>query len=101
MNFIHRPRRCLLYTSIIGNYRWWEKPFYAVGLTCYDLLAGRKALGRSLPMLKRSVLKEIPSLKHEDVYKRQRNFSSLRVKTCMRIPGRESSGTEDYHLPYW
>ena len=45
---------------IIGNYRWWEKPFYAVGLTCYDLLAGRKALGRSLPMLKRSVLKEIP-----------------------------------------
>ena len=50
---------------IIGNYRWWEKPFYVVGLTCYDLLAGRKALGRSLPMLKRSVLKEIPSLKHE------------------------------------
>lgn len=50
---------------IIGNYRWWEKPFYAVGLTCYDLLAGRKGLGRSLPMLKHSVLKEIPSLKQE------------------------------------
>lgn len=49
---------------IIGNYRWWEKPFYTIGLTCYDVLAGRLALGRSLPLLKRTVLKEIPSLKH-------------------------------------
>lgn len=49
---------------IIGNYRWWEKPFYTIGLTCYDVLAGRLGLGRSLPMLKRTVLKEIPALKH-------------------------------------
>ena len=50
---------------IIGNYRWWEKPFYTIGLTCYDLLAGRLGLGRSLPLLKRTVLKEIPALKHD------------------------------------
>ena len=25
---------------IIGNYRWWEKPFYTIGLTLYDLLSG-------------------------------------------------------------
>ena len=23
---------------IIGNYRWWERPFYTIGLCCYDLL---------------------------------------------------------------
>ena len=26
---------------IIGNYRWWEQAFYTIGLTCYDVLAGR------------------------------------------------------------
>lgn len=50
---------------IIGNYRWWEKPFYTLGLTCYDVLAGRLGLGRSHPMLKRSVRKEIPALRQE------------------------------------
>lgn len=48
---------------IIGNYRWWEKAFYTIGLTCYDLLAGRLGLGRSMPLLKRTVRKEIPALK--------------------------------------
>ena len=35
---------------IIGNYLWWEKPFYTIGLTFYDLLPGSMSLGRSLPM---------------------------------------------------
>ncbi|HAZ03313.1 MAG: FAD-dependent oxidoreductase [Bacteroidetes bacterium GWF2_42_66] len=48
---------------IIGNYRWWEKAFYTIGLTMYDVLAGRLGLGRSLPLLKRTVRKEIPALK--------------------------------------
>lgn len=47
---------------IIGNYKWWEKPFYAIGLTVYDVLAGKRGLGRSLPMSKKSVLKEIPQI---------------------------------------
>lgn len=47
---------------IIGNYLWWEKPFYTVGLTFYDLLAGRMGLGRSLPMSKKSVVKHIPQI---------------------------------------
>lgn len=47
---------------IIGNYKWWEKPFYAIGLTIYDILAGKRGLGRSLPMSKKSVLKEIPQI---------------------------------------
>mgnify|MGYP001366188425 CR=1 FL=1 len=40
---------------IIGNYKWWERSFYAVGLTFYDLLAGKLGLGRSLPMSARKV----------------------------------------------
>jgi glycerol-3-phosphate dehydrogenase len=47
---------------IIANYRWWEKPFYTIGLTLYDLLSGTKSLGRSLPMSKRGVIKRIPGI---------------------------------------
>lgn len=47
---------------IIGNYQWWEKPFYTIGLTVYDLLAGRMGLGRSLPMSKKSVIRHIPQI---------------------------------------
>ena len=47
---------------IIGNYKWWEKPFYAIGLTVYDILAGKRGLGRSLPMSRKSVIKEIPRI---------------------------------------
>jgi len=47
---------------IIANYLWWEKPFYTIGLTMYDWLAGRLSLGRSLPMSKAQVIKSIPQI---------------------------------------
>ncbi len=47
---------------IIGCYRWWEKPFYTIGLTVYDILAGKRGLGRSLPKSKKNVLKEVPGI---------------------------------------
>lgn len=49
---------------IIPAYRWWEKPFYTVGLTLYDLLAGRLGLGRSFPYPKKKTLTKIPTLTH-------------------------------------
>lgn len=48
---------------IIPCYRWWEKPFYTIGLTVYDLMAGRLGLGKSLPKKRSTVLKLIPTLK--------------------------------------
>lgn len=47
---------------IIGAYRWWEKIFYTIGLTMYDILAGRRSFGRSLPMRKKDVIREIPGI---------------------------------------
>jgi glycerol-3-phosphate dehydrogenase len=47
---------------IIANYRWWEKPFYTIGLTFYDLLSGTRSFGRSLPMSKKGVIKRIPQI---------------------------------------
>lgn len=48
---------------IIPCYRWWEKPFYTIGLTLYDMMAGRLGLGKSLPKKKATVLKMIPTLR--------------------------------------
>jgi len=47
---------------IIGNYKWWEKPFYTIGLTFYDMLSGSMSLGRSLPMSRNRVIKSIPQI---------------------------------------
>ena len=47
---------------IIANYLWWEKPFYTIGLTMYDWLAGKLGFGRSLPMSKAKVIKAIPQI---------------------------------------
>lgn len=32
---------------VTPSYRWWEAPFYGIGLTMYDVLAGRAGLGRT------------------------------------------------------
>ncbi|MDR1666133.1 MAG: glycerol-3-phosphate dehydrogenase/oxidase [Bacteroidales bacterium] len=47
---------------IIANYRWWEQPFYTVGLMAYDLLAGKLGLGRSLPISRQKVILSIPQI---------------------------------------
>lgn len=47
---------------IIGNYKWWEKPFYAVGLTLYDLLAGTTGIGHSIPLGKSEVIRRVPMI---------------------------------------
>jgi glycerol-3-phosphate dehydrogenase len=50
---------------IIGNYRWWERPFYTIGLTFYDLLSGSMSMGRSLPVSRKEVIRSIPGIVQE------------------------------------
>ncbi|WP_423128390.1 glycerol-3-phosphate dehydrogenase/oxidase [Gaoshiqia sp. Z1-71] len=52
---------------IIPAYQWWERPFYTIGLTLYDLLAGKLGLGRSFPYAKKKTLDRIPTLVHEQL----------------------------------
>ncbi len=47
---------------IIPAYALWEFPFYGVGLTLYDVLAGKESLGRSRILSKAQVLKELPTV---------------------------------------
>jgi glycerol-3-phosphate dehydrogenase len=52
---------------MIPAYRWWEGPFYFIGLSFYDLLAGRRALGRSRFVGRKKVLQMLPTLKRENL----------------------------------
>ena len=48
---------------IIPAYALWELPFYGIGLTMYDVLAGKEGLGRTQLLSKATVLKELPTVK--------------------------------------
>jgi glycerol-3-phosphate dehydrogenase len=47
---------------VVPAYSWYSKPFYGLGLTAYDLLAGRQRIGRAKILSKRDTLRRIPTL---------------------------------------
>ena len=48
---------------IIPCYSYLCVPFYTIGLTLYDLMAGRLGIGRSVPLSRKGVSKALPSIK--------------------------------------
>jgi glycerol-3-phosphate dehydrogenase len=48
---------------VIPCYKWWCVPFYTIGLTLYDLMAGHLGIGRSVPLSARGARKALPALK--------------------------------------
>ncbi|HRF18304.1 MAG TPA: FAD-dependent oxidoreductase, partial [Chitinophagaceae bacterium] len=47
---------------VVPNYKWWEKPYYGIGLKIYDWMAGRLGLGPSQFLSKEETLQLIPAL---------------------------------------
>jgi glycerol-3-phosphate dehydrogenase len=50
---------------IVPNYKWWEGPFYGIGLKIYDWMAGKLGLGPSEFLSKEETLKLAPTLDPE------------------------------------
>jgi glycerol-3-phosphate dehydrogenase len=50
---------------IVPNYKWWEGPFYGVGLKVYDWMSGSLGLGASEWLSTEEVLKLAPTLDAE------------------------------------
>ena len=48
---------------IVPAYRWWEIPFYYIGLRLYDALSGKYSLGRSSFLSSSSVIKHLPGVR--------------------------------------
>lgn len=47
---------------IIPNHKWWEGPYYWIGLKIYDWLAGSLSLGRSRLLSRKATLRLAPTL---------------------------------------
>jgi len=47
---------------LVPNYHWWEGPFYGIGLTIYDKLAGDLGIEQSRHLSLKQTLKAIPTL---------------------------------------
>lgn len=52
---------------VIPAYSWWELPFYGIGLTLYDLLAGREGLGHSRVLSASKVEAELRSVRRAEL----------------------------------
>jgi len=50
---------------VIPNYKWWEHPFYGIGLKVYDWMAGSLGLGPSQFLSKEETLQLAPTLDPE------------------------------------
>jgi glycerol-3-phosphate dehydrogenase len=48
---------------IVPTYKWWEAPFYGIGLMVYSLLAGERGFGRSAFLSRRATLERLPTLR--------------------------------------
>lgn len=50
---------------IVPHYKWWEGPFYGIGLKIYDWMAGRLGLGPSQFLSRQETLERAPTLDPE------------------------------------
>lgn len=50
---------------VVPNYKWWEGPYYGIGLKVYDWMAGSLGLGPSRRLSRKETLELAPSLNAE------------------------------------
>jgi len=50
---------------VVPNYKWWEAPFYGVGMRVYDVLAGRYGFGGSKNLTREETIERIPTIETE------------------------------------
>ena len=52
---------------VVPNYKWWEAPFYGVGMRVYDAMAGRYGFGASKNLSRQETLRRIPNLEDDEL----------------------------------
>jgi len=64
---LHRNAPHLVHhlSFVVPRYKWWEGPFYGVGLKMYDALAGKLNLARSRSLSREETLQRIPNVESE------------------------------------
>ncbi|MGJ8652090.1 MAG: FAD-dependent oxidoreductase [Opitutaceae bacterium] len=59
---LNAPHLVTHQSFIVPIYKWWDGPFYGIGLKVYDMLAGKLGLKPSKQLNKKETLEHIPTL---------------------------------------
>ncbi len=52
---------------VVPRYRWWEGPFYGIGLRLYDVLAGKLKIARSRRLNREETIRRIPNVETKNL----------------------------------
>src|SRR5450631_1745336 len=82
---------------IIPNYSWLSGIFYSIGLSVYDLLAGKRSFGRSRLISRSEVIRRIPNIRQKDlksgVLYHDGQFDDARLAISLALTALEQGGT--------
>ena len=82
---------------IIPNYSWWSGIFYSVGLSVYDLLAGKRSFGRSRLITRKEIIRRIPNIRQKGlklgVLYHDGQFDDARLAVSLAITAVEKGAT--------
>ncbi|MEN8226766.1 MAG: glycerol-3-phosphate dehydrogenase/oxidase [Bacteroidota bacterium] len=76
---------------VIPCYKWWCVSFYTIGLTLYDLMAGKLGIGRSVPLSLKKTMQSLPAIKTVNLrggvryYDCQFDDARLAVNLCQTL----------------
>ncbi len=56
------PHVCHNLSFIIPSFHWWQKWYYSIGLSIYDVLAGKLSLGKTKMLSKAKTLEMVPAI---------------------------------------
>jgi glycerol-3-phosphate dehydrogenase len=82
---------------IIPNYSWWSGIFYSIGLSVYDLLAGKRGFGRSRLISRKEIIRRIPNIRQNGlklgVLYHDGQFDDARLAVSLALTGIEQGAT--------
>ena len=82
---------------IIPNYSWWSGIFYSIGLSVYDLLAGKYSFGRSRLISRKELVRRIPNIQQHGlksgVLYHDGQFDDARLAIALALTAVEQGAT--------
>ncbi len=91
------PHLCRALPFVIPVYRWWETPFYGIGLKVYDALAGKRSLGHSRILSRKKTLELLPTVQTKGlrggVFYTDGQFDDARLAATLALTFDDLGGT--------
>ena len=63
--YMNAPHMVTDLAFVVPRYKWWEGPFYGIGLKLYDALAGKLNLAKSKQLNKQAAIDAIPNVQQD------------------------------------